>query len=106
MALWFDYQLRAVEAMFAAYCPERWGAKEPAVREELKVFEVCVVLDKDGADEFVLVLVQPTAVVAYTKDEASLHGVRLADAAQADLADAPHKPLDVSRLTGLVRPFV
>jgi len=102
MALWFDYQLRAVEAMFAAYCPEFWGAKEPAVRDEPKVFEVCVAADLNCAD-LAAVIVQPTAVLAETEDQAKLLGLRMADAAQKF---AKADPLDVSRLTVLVRPFV
>ena len=79
-----------------------WGAKEPAVRDELKVFEVCVAADLN-CDELAAVIVPPTAVVAETADQAKLLGVRLADAAERDMEG---KPLDVSRLTVLVRPFV
>ena len=80
------------------------GAKEPAVRDELTVFEVCVIIDRTAVDEFVDLIVQPTAVLAKTADEAKLHGVRLADKAHVGMGDAS-KPLDVSRLTVLVRPF-
>lgn len=77
------------------------------MRDDLQVFEVCVIIDRNAVDEFVDLIVQPTAVLAKTADEAKLHGVRLADKAHEGMAAAVKvQPLDVSRLTVLVRPFV
>jgi len=65
---------------------------------ENKVFVVCVVLDMEAGVE-AKILVQPTAVLAKDADSARLHGVRLADEANAGSTVA------VRRLTVLVRPF-
>ena len=65
---------------------------------ENKVFVVCVVLDMEAGVE-AKILVQPTAMLAKDADSARLHGVRLADEANADTR------LHVRRLTVLVRPF-